>query len=231
MEQVHGKHDVVEDEVLRALESGKNQTERTGPGPLRRIFTDPTFAVRVARHLLGMPMPLATEDRRVLEEVIFPYFQSSPEIRRVLFVGCAWYTKHYRQTFKDADYWTIDPDPTTRKFATRQHFTASLERLGDFFPEGHFDLIVCNGVYGFGLDGIEECDRAFQQCHSRLAEGGIMLLGWDDIPARTPVPLADIASLDEFERFIFPPLETWRYLTDTPYRHTYDFYQKGRKLN
>jgi len=40
------------------------------------------------------------------------------------------------------------------------------------------------------------------------------------------VPLAEIESLGDFQKFRFPPLGSWRYLTDTPYRHTYDFNRK-----
>ena len=54
-----------------------------------------------------------------------------------------------------------------------------LEDLDRRFPPAHFDLILCNGVYGA-----------------------------------------------LFRKYTFPPLGTWRYLTDTPYRHTFDFYRK-----
>jgi hypothetical protein len=40
------------------------------------------------------------------------------------------------------------------------------------------------------------------------------------------VPLGEIASLKRFRTFLFPPLGVCRYVTDTPYRHTYDFYCK-----
>jgi hypothetical protein len=60
-----------------------------------------------------------------------------------------------------------------------------------------------------------------------LRAGGYFVFGWDDIPARTPVPLDAIAALNRFERFPMPVLGSWRYLTETPYRHTYDFYRKG----
>lgn len=200
-------------------------TRATQWHPALRVLTDWHYGVRVARYLIGLPVPMETEDRRVLEQVIFPYFLSLDRVRSILFVGCAWYTKHYEPVFfLSRMLWTIDPDPHARKFGARQHIVAPLEELERHFALGHFDLILCNGVYGFGLDTLAQCERAFEACHACLRPGGYFLLGWDDIPARTPVPLAEVASLRRFKPFVFPPLGAARYTTDTPYRHTYDFY-------
>jgi hypothetical protein len=194
---------------------------------LIRLFTDFGFVSRAIRYVLGLPVPLETEDRRVLEQVIFRHFLGLPATQRILFVGCDWYTKHYdRSFFRDRDYWTIDVSAKARKFGAKQHLVIGLEELDRHFAERHFDVIFCNGVYGFGLDTAEQCERAFDRCWSRLRDGGYFIFGWDDIPARTPVPLDGIAALRRFQRLPLAELGSWRYLTDTPYRHTYDFYTK-----
>jgi SAM-dependent methyltransferase len=180
------------------------------------------------RFLLGRPTPLNAPDRTVLETIIFPYFQYLTEVRSVLFVGCDWYTRHYESAyFPDKDYWTLDPAPSARKFAGPQHVVAPLEELGRHFPAGRFDLIVCNGVFGYGLNGLSQCEAAFDQCHSRLRAGGYLVVGWDDIPERTPVPITALRSLHAFQKLEFPPLGSWHYVTDTEYRHTYDFYRRA----
>jgi len=215
-----------EDEVLRG--NAKLATSASSRGTLTRLLTDWSFTSRVVRYLVHLPVRMETEDRRVLEQVIFPYFGTLPTMHSVLFVGCDWYTRHYPQTyFRGKDYWTIDPASGQRKFAGKQHIVGALERLDDFFPPERFDLIVCNGVYGFGLDTREQCERAFDLCQSRLKSGGHFVFGWDDVPARTPVPLTEIASLQRLPAFPFPPLGSSRYVTNTPYRHTYDFYRKS----
>lgn len=214
-----------EAEILRG--NARLPTAASTKGSLKRLFTDPDFTVRVVRYALHLPVRMETEDRRVLEDLIFPYYGALPDLRSVLFVGCDWYTRHYeRAFFRGTDYWTIDLSPRARRFAGRRHVVGPLERLDEFFPERRFDVIVCNGVFGFGLDERQQCERAFELCHSRLKDGGHFLLGWDDIPARTPVRLSEIASLELFQTFSFPPLRVRRYVTDTPYRHTYDFYRK-----
>ena len=195
--------------------------------PAIRFFRDPAFRTRAVGFLLGRPTPLVAPDRTVLETIIFPYFQSLTEIRSVLFVGCDWYTRHYESAyFPGKDYWTIDPAPGARKFAGRRHVVAPLEELGRHFPPERFDLIVCNGVFGYGLNEPRQCEEAFGECYCRLRANGYLVVGWDDVPERTPVPMGVIRSLKAFEKIEFPPLGTWRYLTDTAYRHTYDFYRR-----
>ncbi len=191
------------------------------------LFTEKGFAARVLRKRLGLPISLNTEDRRVLEQVILPCYRADSSIKKVLFVGCDSYTAHYQRLyFPTADYWTIDPVPSQRKFGAAQHIVAPLEELSGHFSAGSFDLIVCNGVFGWGLDTARQCEAAFAQCYSSLADKGRMLLGWDDIPQRRPLSLDDLASLSRFRKYVFPAFGSWRYRTDTPYGHTYDFYLK-----
>ncbi|HTT41456.1 MAG TPA: class I SAM-dependent methyltransferase [Steroidobacteraceae bacterium] len=185
------------------------------------------FAARIVRKRLKLHTPLNTTDRQVLEEVIFPHFCALATVRTVLFVGCGSYTAHYqRRYFPSADYWTLEPDPSLRRYGATQHVVAPFEELARHFTENSIDLIICNGVYGWGLDRAEQCEAAFSQAHVCLRPGGFLLLGWDDVPRRTPVPLESLPSLARFRRYELPALATWRYLTHTPYRHTYDFYQK-----
>jgi len=191
------------------------------------LLTEYGYASRVLRKRLGLPTPLNTEDRRVLEQIIFPYYRAQPGFKTVLFVGCNTYTSHYeRRYFENREFWTIEPDSALRRFGASHHVVAPLEEVGRHFTDGFFDLIICNGVFGWGLDGAAQCEAAFSQCHRCLRDGGQMVFGWDDVARRTPVDLQGVPSLTRFRRFSFPPLQGWRYLTDTPYRHTFDFYVK-----
>ncbi len=114
-----------------------------------------------------------------------------------------------------------------RRYGSKQCVIAPLEQLTHHFQPGFFDLIICNGVYGWGLDSAEQCEIAFANCHTCLAPEGHLLIGWDDIPThRASVQLPQVASLAQFDKFRFPAFGSWRYVTDTPYRHIYEFYQK-----
>jgi SAM-dependent methyltransferase len=193
------------------------------------LFTEHGYLPRFIRRRLHLPAPIDTHDRRVLEQIVFPGYLADPRIKRVLFVGCDNYTAQYeRRFFASCEYSTIEPNPKMRRYGSKkQHAIAPLEQLSDHFAPGSFDLIICNGVYGWGLDTAEQCEIAFASCHTCLAPGGHLLIGWNDIPPhRASVPLTEVASLAKFDRFRFPSLGSWRYLTDTPYRHIYEFYQR-----
>jgi hypothetical protein len=145
----------------------------------------------------------------------------------VLFVGCDSYTAHYqRRYFAAHDYWTIDPEVTRRRFGAKNHVISRVQELGSHFSSEYFNLIICNGVYGWGLNSTADCEAAMLQCHDCLAAAGHMLIGWNDVPGRDPAPLSQLRSLSRFSKYSFPAFGTWQYVTDTPYRHTYNFYQK-----
>jgi SAM-dependent methyltransferase len=166
-----------------------------------------------------------SEDRRVLEQTILPAFARAPEITRVLFAGCASYTRHYEALFSGAEYWSIDPAPANRRHGARHHITDELQRLTRHVPDGYFDLIVCNGVLGWGLDTPAEAEAAFAACHTALRDGGHLLLGWNDLFPRNRVRPDELQSLSRFERAPFGPFAA-RLRIEVPHRHVYDFYRK-----
>ena len=217
-----------EDEIYR-LTVGDPPAPRGRWQRLWSAATEQGYAVAALRRRVGLPTPLDTVDRRVLEESIFPYYCADPTMKRVLFVGCAAFTSHYQQRFfSDKEFWTIEPGEDQAKFGSTNHVIAPLEEASRHFEPGYFDVIFCNGVYGWGLDTLPQGEAAFLACHTCLRAGGHLLFGWNDVPYRTPFALDEIKGRDLFAHFEFPPLHTWRYLTATKHRHVFDFYQKPR---
>jgi SAM-dependent methyltransferase len=214
----------IEDRIYRLTVGGPPDSRSQR---LVNVVTEPGYLISAVRERLGMAAPLETEDRRILEEVIFPYYCGDAAIKKVLFVGCAAFTAHYQQKFfADKEFWTIEPIAQQAKFGSNNHIVAPLEELSGHVAAGYFDIIFCNGVYGWGIDTLAQGEAAFAQCHSRLRDGGHFMFGWNDVPQRTPFKLDAIQSRNSFKRFHFPPLDHWRFLTDTRYRHVFDFYQK-----
>ena len=80
---------------------------------------------------------LATPDRVFLEDVIVPGFLADDEIRHVLDIGVAWYTRSYPRLFAGVDYWTVDFDPAKQRIAGPQHHTLSATQLTDAFGPRH----------------------------------------------------------------------------------------------
>jgi SAM-dependent methyltransferase len=179
----------------------------------------------VARTLLGVgvPLRLSSPDREVLERDILPYFASCDQFFRVLFVGCDWYTRRYERLFAGKDYITIEVDGSRRPFGAKRHIVASLADLGEHVDLGSLDLVICNGVFGWGLDAPDEAARAFSACAASLRPGGVLVLGWDDVPAHRPFDPLTLSALNALHAWQFPPFESSRRSVGT---HIYDFFSK-----
>lgn len=182
--------------------------------------------VLAGRRALGLPSQLITEDRRVLEQVILPEYAARPDVSRILFVGCASYTQQYSELFGQREYWTIDPVARRRRYGSTRHIVDTLQNLDRHVAPGYFDLIVCNGVLGWGLNAPADADAALAVCFTHLRAGGDLLLGWNNILPRNRVVPEDIPAVKRFHRVVFGPARTARLQIDAPNRHVFDFYRK-----
>ena len=182
--------------------------------------------VLAARRALGLPAQLHTEDRRVLEQQILPEYARRPDIARILFVGCAPYTQRYSEFFGGREYWTIDPVARRRQYGSERHIVDTLQNLGGHVAPGYFDLMVCNGVLGWGLNALSDAHAAFDACFKHLRPGGYLLLGWNDIAPRNRVLPADIPALRRFDSLNFGASEASRWVIDAPNRHVFDSFRK-----
>lgn len=192
----------------------------------RRFTQHVRAVVRRAIMSVGIDLYKHADDRRVLERIILPYYAMQKECAMVLFVGCDWYTRGYRRIFGGKNFWTLEIDPKKKRYGAKLHIVDSVANITSHFRENELDLIICNGVVGFGLNEIDEFDKAIRGCFICLRQGGSFVLGWNDIPERRPFPLEASTSLRKFSRSVFPPLATSHFLTANPNRHTYDFYAK-----
>lgn len=195
----------------------------TSLGLLRRIREASTVRLKA---VLGIPMPIDTPDRRILEDVILPAYAARADLPRVLWVGCETYTAHYRRFFHAHEYWTLEPAWKKRLYGGRRHVTATLENLQRHFASDSLDLIFCNGICGWGLDRLEDAEVAFERCFDALRPGGELLVGWNDREPWRPFRPEDITSLRRFRPKTFEPLGTWRCPVEGEMRHVFDFYDK-----
>ncbi|MEC4881694.1 MAG: methyltransferase domain-containing protein [Scytonema sp. PMC 1070.18] len=179
-----------------------------------------------ASSLLGQEIPIINHDRYILEQKIIPYFVEKEEFVKVMFVGCAHYTKHYEKWFQTKEYWTMDIEPRKRIYGSKKHIVGSMSDLAHFFREKDLDLIICNGVFGWGLNDRQDVEKAFAGCYKCLRQGGVLIIGWNDVPDKKPFPLETCESLSKFQPYFFPPLSTSQYvnLADESDKHIYNFY-------
>jgi SAM-dependent methyltransferase len=136
--------------------------------------------------LLSLPGPrrLRAHIRRrpsrlFLENTILPWI--AQRHARVLFVGTAPYAYQIARLFRRGGdhYTTIERERAGAMWGARTHIVAPIEEIGRHRPNGHFDCIVLNGLFGFGIDDIEAQRAAIKVLHNALAPGGLLLVGWN----------------------------------------------------
>lgn len=193
---------------------------------IKKIFRGLRPVIIGVKTRLDIPVRFHSPGRAVLEKTILPYFAAQPELAKVLFVGCDWYTQHYRHMFKNGEFWTIDPDPEKRRYGAKNHIVGGLENLPQYCEPGFFDLIICNGVLGFGLNQKEAAEQAFANCFDRLRGGGCFMLGRDEVETLVPFSVDHLNSLKRFVPHEFPPLNAWRYSMKPEFNYVFCFFQK-----
>jgi hypothetical protein len=65
-------------------------------------------------------------------------------------VGCQWYNLHHARQFAGKRYHTIEIDVSLAKFGARRHVTSSFLDAADHYDRHQFDLVLVNGVFGWG---------------------------------------------------------------------------------
>lgn len=193
--------------------------------PIRHFIYQAQLLSQGQLRFRGLDVYLNSPDRVVLEDEILLFLASYTSISRVLFVGCDWYTKSYRKIFKQQEYWTIEPDVSRACYGSSKHIVAPLENLTLHCPENYFDLIVCNGVLGYGLNTVAAANQAIASCFHCLSPNGILVIGWNNVPQSSPFP-ASCEALERFTPYVFPAMSTSQYAIDTANHHTFNFYCK-----
>ncbi len=161
------------------------------------------------------------EDRDVLERIIFPYILGHLNPKKILDVGREDYEKFYNLYFKHKEFWTIDNDPAQKKFGAKNHIIDDVINIKKYFSDNYFDLIIINGVFGWGLNEENKVQKAFMSIYEILRPEGILVFGWND----DVVPIEKISGLNKLKPYYFKPLKTDKFKCING-NHTYNFYIK-----
>ena len=163
-------------------------------------------------------------DRIHMEKTILPALAAGG-FRRVLFVGCRRYTTHYGRWFTDRgiEYWTTDIDPNAGRWGDKHHHvTADVRDLDRHFEPHSFDLVLLNGVFGFGVDEPDAMNRTLDTLHTLMMPDGLLLVGWNQGLIPDPARLARMRA--QFHPVALPPLPQRKAFADD-IGHVYDFYR------
>jgi SAM-dependent methyltransferase len=195
--------------------------------PLARRYLPKTARRFIVLNVLGgrrLKNHLRARASRIfLDGEILPWI--AKHYSRVLSVGTAPYAFQAEKLFRRGreHYTTIEPETGPALWGARNHIVAPIQEIGRHRPIGHFDCIVFNGVFGFGIDTLEEQRHTIKVLYDALAPGGLLLVGWN-----TNLTL-DPEELGLFDSY-FVPAESlpWPHRTrfPLPETHVYDFYTR-----
>ena len=193
-----------------------------------------SFVTHLVQRLSGLidtfslePEHITSPDRLILEKCILPYFARDLAVHKVLFVGCSAYTQKYKEFFRAQEYWTIDAKRVKRKYGSERHIIDSIANIAKHVVKDYFDVVIMNGVIGFGLNRMSDIEQAIDACYEVLASGGILLVGWNDTARRTPADIRAVQALGKFCEHRFDPLQACHYRTEGWQHHTFSFYRKA----
>jgi len=123
---------------------------------------------------------MRSPDRLVLVREYLPAFASQPG--PILWVGVRRYTRAYPALLErhGAICWTTDIDPRWVRWGRAgRHLTGDICRIDEAFDEATFQVILLNGVFGWGVDGPAAQARALEAMARVMTPGGWLLLGWN----------------------------------------------------
>ena len=171
---------------------------------------------------------LETPSRAFMENEIFSYVnrlvRAANQRHRLLFLGMDRYNWHYPRLLHAVDFHSIDIRPERAKYGPPgRHIVGDVMDMARHYGEETFDIVVANGLLGFGVNTPHALQILLAQCHRVLKPGGLFVLGFNARADIVPFPV----TLDEdmFDEFA-PPIEgvrESRHMVDDAYKHLYVF--------
>ncbi len=101
---------------------------------------------------------------------------------RILWIGCRLYTSGYAAILErnGGECWTTDIEVAHAKWGVMgRHFTWDLVTIDRLIAAESFDTLLCNGIFGFGVNTRPAQLAALQAMQRVLKPGGRLLLGWN----------------------------------------------------
>jgi hypothetical protein len=119
-----------------------------------------------------------------------PYFKNK-KYKNILIVGVDLYTLHYPYFLSNNknQIVSIDCDKSKAKYGAVIHLIDKVQNITKFINKETFDFILFNGVYGWGLDNLNEVEECIKGFRYILSTGGIVLFGYNETKDRDPLIL------------------------------------------
>ncbi len=145
--------------------------------------------------------------------------------RKVLSIGVAYYNAHHAAIFaaRGTELWTIDVDPQCERWGSPgRHVIGNALDLDAYFPPDTFDVVILNGVLGYGIDDQASVGRALAAIAAVLKPNGRLVIGWNHDKADDPTAVPEARELFR----PYPGLDGTSHLALEDDTMVYDFLEK-----
>ena len=153
-------------------------------------------AARTTRRTMRLP------DRAFLRSVYIPAFAA--EGGKILWVGCRDYTPNCYPLLEreGGEVWTTDIDPEAAPWGQPgRHRVGDICEADALLPDVTFDAVICNGLFGWGVDTPEQQAEAARAMASIMRPSGRLLLGWNTDKTADPIASGILAPWFELAPF------------------------------
>ena len=140
--------------------------------------------------------------RDFLELELLPHLREA-NYRNILIVGVMPYSQHYAYFLmrQGACVSTMDSDSKAAACGSPQmHIVDRIENAGSYFPDDSIDLVLCCGIYGFGLMDEKEVRASLSAVRRVLKPKGLLVFSWNRKPMHDPIDLANSGAFSGFRR-------------------------------
>ncbi len=144
-------------------------------GFIRFIFPKPIRRRMAGRLIQDLP------SRQFLLRELLPALAADGR-RRMLFVGAQSYNVPFYKSCADHEIavWSIDLDPLSAKYgAPAGHFVGDIRQVHTLVGELCFDVIMFNGIFGFGVNTAEDASAAIESIAKVAEPGALFIVGWN----------------------------------------------------
>ncbi len=167
--------------------------------------------------------------RNYFEYQILPFFSSENRFKRILIVGIAAFTQHYPLLFKQKEFVrTIDIDPNVAKFSSPQiHIVDSIANIEQHIDQESLDLVLMNGVYGWGLTSEDVLRKSLSSIHMLMNEEGVLVFGWNEVDPYDPLKIRSGNYFDMFQPYLFKGKSEIKFpVSKNPKQHVFSFFKR-----
>ena len=155
---------------------------------------------------MGIEFPLKSPNRVFLETSVFQYINQTYGGKQPrcngLFIGTDKRSWHYPKIL-DLELHTIDIEKKKALYGNfKHHIIGSATELERYYDPESFEVIIGNGLIGFGMNSAEQCEQLLMGAAALLKNNGLFIIGFNDGPEFVNFKVKAATNYALFEEFV-----------------------------